>query len=664
MKQLLFFRVYKNNELISVKQFQESQIIVGQSYENTLQLDAHGVSPVHSMVEEREGKYFICDLGSESGTFVNGKKILDSAIMSGDEITIGPFRVEFYVGVPKPKAPPPAFEKKSEAPTASVPPSVTAKPVTPTPQKPVEFSREGMGIDTQGVPLPSRPQNKNPTPSAPRVSQTTHGTYAPPSQVSEVYQIVKPEKGNVVEILVAWNERIIETKQFEDHGIVTVGSHPSNKIILPVFGSSHVKHPFLKIEALVTLLVTDSMTVEVTSENGKVVTQQDLRVQNRLIPGGAGSSLTLQQGEMAKVHFGGGVSVLVRYTSSGAKPITAPFFDLSSSELVGAIATLVASAILGLYLLVYAPNIKTEEIPQEEPPRKAQFIYKKRVEVTEEAAGNKEAPKEEKKAVDAAKGAASDAPRHNKPATEVKPTTANPGKDKGIKKGSAAKETKQKEAAAATPAPPAPKDVSKTGLLSVFGAKGTQAQLRQTDKGAGLVGGLGQTATGAGAEIGAGAGTVPGAGTKDIGKSGKGESTFGISGIQTKGRGGGVSGYGTGTLGEKGNATVIPGGDGEAFTGTIDREGIRRVVKANARQIQACYEKALNQDPGLHGKILLEWEIGDRGRVLSARVKSSTLNNSIVEQCMIGHLKTWRFPEPPADQVAVVAFPFVFMSQN
>jgi len=157
---------------------------------------------------------------------------------------------------------------------------------------------------------------------------------------------------------------------------------------------------------------------------------------------------------------------------------------------------------------------------------------------------------------------------------------------------------------------------------------------------------------------------VPGAGMRDIGKSGKGESTFGISGVNTRGRGGGVEGYGTGTLGEKGRATVVPGGDGESFTGTIDREGIRRVVKANARQIQACYEKALNQDPGLHGKVVLEWEIADRGRVLSARVKSSTLDNNVVEQCMIGHLKTWRFPEPPADQVAVVAFPFVFMSQN
>ena len=187
--------------------------------------------------------------------------------------------------------------------------------------------------------------------------------------------------------------------------------------------------------------------------------------------------------------------------------------------------------------------------------------------------------------------------------------------------------------------------------------------MSKTYSGSGNLAGAAGQATGTGGQAALGAGNTPGTGLKDIGAGGEGTATYGIAGVSTKGRGGGVSGYGTGGLGAKGRATVVPGGEGETFSGSIDREAIRRVIRENQRQIQACYEKTLNKNPNLYGKVILEWVIVANGRVSSARVSSSTLKNSEVEQCILSRLRTWKFPEPPPDQEAVVSYPFLFNAQ-
>jgi len=126
LKQLLFLRVYKGTDLVLVKQTEEPPVVLGRGGDVTIRLDADGISPIHAMIEDRDGKFFLCDLGSESGTFKNNESILDDEIKSGDEVRIGPFRIEFFIGLPKPKAPPPEappkVEKKPEAPPAKLVP--------------------------------------------------------------------------------------------------------------------------------------------------------------------------------------------------------------------------------------------------------------------------------------------------------------------------------------------------------------------------------------------------------------------------------------------------------------------------------------------------------------------------------------------------------------
>ena len=132
-------------------------------------------------------------------------------------------------------------------------------------------------------------------------------------------------------------------------------------------------------------------------------------------------------------------------------------------------------------------------------------------------------------------------------------------------------------------------------------------------------------------------------------------------GVGTQGRGSGNTGYGTGGLGKRQGTVITPGGTGEIISGTIDREAIRRVILANIKAIRSCYERELNRKPELFGKLVLSWDIGEQGRVVGTRVKSNELGSREVANCIMDKLKTWRFPEPPTNQVVEIeAYPFLF----
>ncbi|MBX3035268.1 MAG: FHA domain-containing protein, partial [Bdellovibrionaceae bacterium] len=141
MRSPVILRVFRGSQLVEVKQFDADQIVVGRQAEVQLDLQDEGVSPIHCMIELRDQGYYVCDLGSSGGTFKNGQAVLDESLNSGDEIQVGPFRVVFYVGVPKPKvappvtvAPPPPPGAETE--TVVVAPAPVAAAPTPPPAPP------------------------------------------------------------------------------------------------------------------------------------------------------------------------------------------------------------------------------------------------------------------------------------------------------------------------------------------------------------------------------------------------------------------------------------------------------------------------------------------------------------------------------------------------
>lgn len=146
-------------------------------------------------------------------------------------------------------------------------------------------------------------------------------------------------------------------------------------------------------------------------------------------------------------------------------------------------------------------------------------------------------------------------------------------------------------------------------------------------------------------------------------KQGGGGTTVGIGRTVGKGEGGFE---GTGRLGLSGNSAVEGGtghGYGDTTTGGgLDRDVIESVIRRRVDRIRLCYERQLNFNPKLAGKISVRFIIGKSGEVLSSKAIEDTMKNAAVKQCILDEVKTWTFPQPEGGTLVNVDYPFVFES--
>ncbi len=159
---------------------------------------------------------------------------------------------------------------------------------------------------------------------------------------------------------------------------------------------------------------------------------------------------------------------------------------------------------------------------------------------------------------------------------------------------------------------------------------------------------------------------VPNAGIGSLGMGGgaRGRGVPGGAGLLRGEGGAGIGSFGAGGLGRSGSVrgqVTRASGRSLAVQGSIDRDAVAKVVNAHLQEVRACYERALLKDPGLAGKVVLEWSISTSGAVTMARTRSSSLSNGGVERCILSSLKTWKFPSARGGQV-LVSYPFLFNS--
>jgi pSer/pThr/pTyr-binding forkhead associated (FHA) protein len=70
---------------------------VGRSTDGDVFLDDVTVSRKHAIFERRTGgAWFVRDVGSLNGTYVNGEQVDETKLASGDEVQIGRFKVTFF----------------------------------------------------------------------------------------------------------------------------------------------------------------------------------------------------------------------------------------------------------------------------------------------------------------------------------------------------------------------------------------------------------------------------------------------------------------------------------------------------------------------------------------------------------------------------------------
>ena len=98
--------------------------------------------------------------------------------------------------------------------------------------------------------------------------------------------------------------------------------------------------------------------------------------------------------------------------------------------------------------------------------------------------------------------------------------------------------------------------------------------------------------------------------------------------------------------------------------GGLDKDQIAAVINRHIGEVIYCYEKGLQVQSGLSGRVGIRWVIGGNGSVNSAAVESSSLGNSQVEGCIVNHLRTWKFPKPIGGVNVKVSYPFVLKRVN
>ena len=70
----------------------------GRHPESDIFLDDVTVSRRHAEVRRADGSFFVRDLGSLNGTYVNRERVDETELASGDELQIGKFKLVFFAG--------------------------------------------------------------------------------------------------------------------------------------------------------------------------------------------------------------------------------------------------------------------------------------------------------------------------------------------------------------------------------------------------------------------------------------------------------------------------------------------------------------------------------------------------------------------------------------
>ena len=156
--------------------------------------------------------------------------------------------------------------------------------------------------------------------------------------------------------------------------------------------------------------------------------------------------------------------------------------------------------------------------------------------------------------------------------------------------------------------------------------------------------------------VGRGAG---GMGLRGTGRGGGGEGLGRIGGLGKVDTGGG-KGKG-GAIGRKKKAKVKT----KVRTGSpkigdfCEKSNIQRVVRAKTNAVKYCFEKQLQSNPKLSGKIVASWNVGLDGSVIKASIASSTMNSKPVEGCITRVIKRMRFQKPKGG-ICIINYPFIF----
>jgi len=132
----------------------------------------------------------------------------------------------------------------------------------------------------------------------------------------------------------------------------------------------------------------------------------------------------------------------------------------------------------------------------------------------------------------------------------------------------------------------------------------------------------------------------------------------GPGGGGARGRGDGTgSGYGGGSGGSGAGGTLAKGGSGKASRSIED---VRLVFERNKGAIYAIYNRALREEPGLQGKVVVRLTISPSGQITDARLESSELKTPDLEAKLLARIRQFDFGAKDVAELSI-SYPLDFL---
>lgn len=636
----LRLKIFRGDELLSERELREPSVSIGRAENAVVRVDDETLGDLHVVLNvEDDGSVQLLDLGTEVGTQHNGQSVSNATVASGDVITIGAVRVE--VGIVPAEGTTPTIDVRpaeSATPAEAATPSTAAhdgQPGLPAEDAPTEdvlelVRRSGTGSSTLGLDL-----------KAPKVL--------------EVNQI--------------WHDMLIDSKHFRAGGEVTIGDAVGFRWSLigiqlgwvpsSVAGILRASPPiwsdvrsdwrndfYASDEALPSgeefkLFVSEGNRY-VARVSTKWSAFADVGDQRMSMDDLLASGKAKKSGEVYEIPVTedlrlfvdvGHVVFVASLVAPGARVVTA-FTDGMDYPFASLLALCLFLGGLFGFVVMTSPK----------PPENDMLAVEDRfVELLLEKPEPEE--KKEDKGPEDANPDAGEGAKAKGEEGKVGKKDAKMEKAKGNKRdfNDAARDREIAENAGVLGAMD-----DAGGVAGVFGSGGLDAN---------LAGGIGGLIGAKGVQIGSG-----GLGSRGGGLGGGGTAD-GLGGLGTKGTGSGRSGYGSGggSFGAKGGGGGPSAASGDPIImGALDRSLIDAVIKRKMQAIKYCYQRELQKDPALTGKVVIKFTIAKDGTVSQAAAKENSTGSKAVDACVTGVFYKMQFPEPKGGGIVIVSYPFIF----
>ena len=632
--------VLDGNKVLGEAVLEHTRIIVGRILSADFKLADARISRIHALIERLEdGTLRLTDMASTHGTFVNGERIIEKIVSPSDDIRFASLIVQL-----------------SFAPLSVRPPEQTIDSIKSATPLEIQVGARG---EAHAVYQPKEATGIQSLKSTARTRGVLERTGATVD----------------LELTVYWEETVLAIDHYaKEQRSISIGALPGNDYIVSD-GILPGKFEFLTIRGQSVELHLNAQMQGSVRLQGRMHTVAELIASKK-------KPLVMSGQDIAKIKVGR-VNFFLMFVPEPPEMPRSKILDLGPLYWGAQMSVLAIVALLFGASLFY--RVPIEGRVTEFPEKLRRILieeYKKdlvKIEQEVEVEDPVEVPKTTAVGDQAGKS-------QKVPDAQLVSDTAHRGGNEGEGQRERGKEgkrglpdaknqtgiTNRPKVAGATKTFDGPKKAKvpdrPPGEVSLLGSlrnSGLGAKLSQVAGGGGAQGndplsvalsGVG----GGGLQNGRGSG---GSGLQGTGTGGGGKAV-GVGGLGTKGFGGGAKGSGLGSIPGKGQYAVGTETLDVTVLGSLTREEIERVVNAHRNEVYFCYQRELQRDPALAGRMSYRWVIGSGGRVISVKSTANSTGSASLASCVRDKIQQWIFPTPTGNSQAEVDWPWTFKPQG